>query len=107
MTKPGETSGFDVADHAKAVVDALGADRLDYILVSCTDLEPDARAAYAAQEQHPVAASDAERLRTITSAELLARDVGDKSDLVRHDHAKLRAEIVSVIARDRPSVSSL
>ncbi len=103
MTKPGETEAYDVYDHVEAVVDALGADALDYVLVSCTDLDPDARASYAAQGQLPVALPSPERMRAITRAEVIARDVGHRAQLVRHDSVKLRNEILALVKRGRSS----
>jgi uncharacterized cofD-like protein len=103
MTKPGETEGYDVADHLGALVNALGEDVLDYVLVSCTDLDPDAKAAYAAKGQWPVAVSSPERLREITRAEIVSRDVGHQAQLVRHDSAKLRGEILGFLKRSRSS----
>ncbi|MCC7383009.1 MAG: uridine diphosphate-N-acetylglucosamine-binding protein YvcK [Deltaproteobacteria bacterium] len=93
MTKPGETGGHDVADHVAAINHAVGADVLDFILVSSTRLREDAIREYAAKGQHPVVLPAPEKLRAITRAEILARDVGDRSELVRHDSSKLRHEI--------------
>jgi uncharacterized cofD-like protein len=103
MTKPGETQDYDVLDHVEAVVDALGADVLDYVLVSCTDVDPDARASYAAEGQVPVATSTAQRMRSVTRAEVIARDIGHRAQLVRHDSAKLRTEILALARRGRSS----
>lgn len=104
MTKPGETSGYDVGDHVRAVVDALGADVLDHVLVSSTELDADAVRTYAERGQHPVAMSAPDVLAGITSAEIAQADVGDRAKLVRHDPPKLRAELLRLIARLRPSV---
>ena len=106
MTKPGETGDYDAADHVAPIVDALGQDVLDYVLVSCTPLEVDAVRTYAAQGQFPVATSDraAKRLSELTRAEILYADVGHHAQLVRHDSTKLSGEIVRLIARTRPSV---
>ena len=103
MTKPGETEGYDLADHLGALVNALGEDVLDYVLVSCTDLDADAKAAYAAKGQWPVAASSPERVRGITRAEIVSRDVGHQAQLVRHDSAKLRGEILGFLKRGHSS----
>jgi uncharacterized cofD-like protein len=104
MTKPGETDGYDVADHVAPLVRTLGQDVLDYVLVSCTAIEPEAESAYAAQGQRPVARSSPEKFRAITKAELISGDIGDRARLVRHDSVKLRAELGAILKRHRPSL---
>jgi uncharacterized cofD-like protein len=101
MTKPGETSGYDVADHVDAVVQALGGDALDYVLLSRSALSSDAVRSYAEKSQHPVATSTPERLRGVTRAEILQRDVGDRAELVRHDAAKLGDALLAVLGGAR------
>jgi uncharacterized cofD-like protein len=97
MTKPGETSGYDVADHVSAVVAALGGDALDWVLLSSTEPDREAQATYAAQGQHPVTIGADPRLQSITRAKLLRRDLGDRSHLVRHDPEKLRREVEQLL----------
>lgn len=106
MTKPGETSGYDVADHVDAVVDALGSDVLDHVLVSSTTLDEDAVRAYAERGQHPVRGSTPEALARVSRAALVAADVGDRAKLVRHDPPKLRAELVELLRAIRPSITA-
>ncbi len=102
MTKPGETHGYDVAAHVEAVVEALGADVLDYVLVSTTPLDPGAIRSYAEENQHPVAL-DAERVSRVTRAALISSDVGDHARLVRHDSSKLTEELLALLRRNWPS----
>jgi len=104
MTKRGETSGYDVADHVAPIVEALGADVLDYVLVSTSAMSPEAVQAYAAQSQHPVAASSEARLREVTRARVVTGDVGHHADLVRHESAKL-AEILLAVLREPSRVA--
>jgi uncharacterized cofD-like protein len=99
MTKPGETSGYDVADHVAAVVRTLGRDALDTVLVSSTAVPAHAAEKYAARGQHPVAASTVEKLRELTRAEVLPADVGDPAELVRHDSEKLGKSVLGVLER--------
>ncbi len=54
MTKPGETTGYSVADHVREVVRYLGADRLDAVIVSNTALSQANLTAYARLGQAPV-----------------------------------------------------
>lgn len=90
MTKPSETEGYDALDHVRAVVEALGEDALDEVIVSDTVLDLAAVEAYAREGQRRVIAPAPEAFAAVTRARVLARDVGDRSELVRHDGARLR-----------------
>lgn len=106
MTKPGETAGYDVADHVQAVVLALGGDALDRVLVSSTVPDPDAVARYAAMGQRPVAPEGATRAREVTAAEIVACDLGDRALLVRHDGAKLAREVERLLEPRRRAAAA-
>lgn len=105
MTKPGETSNYDVADHVAAVVEAIGRDVLDHVIVSNTALDAGAVAEYAARSQHPVAHASAPRMSEVTSASIIVADVGDGALLVRHDGAKLRVRLLQLFGELRPSIA--
>ena len=106
MTKPGETSNYDVADHAAAVVEAIGQDVLDHVIVSNTPLDPAAVAEYAARSQHPVPHVSDTRMSEVTRARVMAADVADGALLVRHDAAKLRDRLMQLVAELRPSMAA-
>ncbi len=97
MTKPGETYGYDVADHVGAVVEVLGGDALDYVLLSNTALSPVAVQTYAGRGQHPVSPSTQARMRAVTRAEIIAADVGHHAELVRHDGVKLGERLIAIL----------
>jgi uncharacterized cofD-like protein len=101
MTKPGETSGYDAADHVGAVVQAMGADALDYVLLSSSALSAEAVEAYAARSQRPVVPTTSTRMRALTRAEVLTGDIGHRAELVRHDSAKLGERLLAVLERTR------
>jgi hypothetical protein len=77
---------------------------LDHVLVSSTELDREAVRAYAANGQHPVMASSPEVLRAVTRARVTPCDVGHHEELVRHDPAKLRAQIAHLVHGRRPSI---
>lgn len=104
MTKPGETSSYDVADHADAVIQAIGKDVLDHVLVSNTELDEQAVAEYAARSQFRVGNAGAERMAQVTRASIITADVGHRALLVRHDAAKLRVHLLRLIGQMRPSI---
>lgn len=98
MTKPGETSGFTVADHIREVVRYLGDDVLDEVLVSNTSFSSEALAGYAKQGQEPVRVDAAAALRQATKAQIVIRDLASERELVRHDSLKLVNEIFRRLA---------
>jgi uncharacterized cofD-like protein len=96
MTKPGETTDFDVCRHVKEVVDYLGGDHLDYVIVSNTKLSDKSIAEYAKKNQAPVQLGGMERLKKITKARIIVADVSHETELVRHDESKIRREIIKI-----------
>jgi uncharacterized cofD-like protein len=99
MTKPGETSGFDAAEHVREMVRYLGGDALDYVILSNTRLSKRAIRGYAKMNQSPVEPRGLDRLARITKAKVIVADVGHETELVRHDSLKLAAEIEKIVHR--------
>ena len=97
MTRPGETEGLDARDHVKKILEALGGDRLDNVLISKTRFSKPALARYAKLNQHPVRSGDQESLKKLTRARLIFADIADQHQLVRHDPQKLRKELLKII----------
>ncbi|MDD5594837.1 MAG: YvcK family protein [Candidatus Omnitrophica bacterium] len=97
MTEPGETANFDAYRHIREIIKYLGADSLDYVIISNTKLTPRAIAEYAKKGQHPVEIGDLEDLKRLTSAKIILADVGHQEELVRHDSEKIREEINKII----------
>ena len=98
MTRPGETSGLDARAHVKRVVDVLGRDRLNYVLVSNTRFSKAAIARYAKLDQHPVLINEKEGLAGITKAKEILADIADQKELVRHDLQKLRNQLLLLLS---------
>jgi len=99
MTKPGETSGLGASEHVRAIIDALGRDSLDYVIVSDTKFSDAAFAQYKEKGQLPVAISDISNMKIDTNADIIIADVGDEKELVRHDKEKLKNVLQSIIAK--------
>lgn len=93
MTKPGETTGFTVADHVREVLRPVGSDILDAILMSNTRVAPDHVGHYARSGQHLVTLDAPRALQQVTGAQVLLRDVTSDESLVRHHSVKLAQEI--------------
>ncbi len=99
MTKPGETSHFKAADHIREVIKYLGGDFLDIILLSNTTLSNEAIGEYAKKDQSPVLPGDIHEIKQITGAEIIVADIGNETELVRHDSTKLKKEIQRIVDR--------
>ncbi|MBI2095730.1 MAG: uridine diphosphate-N-acetylglucosamine-binding protein YvcK [Candidatus Omnitrophica bacterium] len=100
MTKPGETARFDALDHVKEILKYLGRDALDRVLISDSELSEESAEEYSKKNQFPVAAGDLKKIRKITHAGILLADVGNQTELVRHDSVKLRREIEKIIEKE-------
>ena len=102
MTQPGETDGFDAADHLERVIEAAkGA--VDLVVVHEGPLDPVAAEAYAAQGQVPVRA-DTRRLEAL-GVRVLARDLAEEGRMVRHSPealARVLTELVAQTVAPRP-----
>jgi uncharacterized cofD-like protein len=100
MTQPGETDGFDAADHLERVLEAVPGG-VDMILVHEGPLDPHWVGVYAAKGQVPVP-FDARRLEAL-GVRVVAADLADRGRLVRHSPEALAAALVA-IASESPVI---
>ena len=99
MTKPGETARYGVFEHVREIINYLGGDYLDYVIVSNTKVSDTALKRYKAKGQFPVTIGNMKKTREITKAKILMADVGHETELVRHDADKLRNVIAKLLGR--------
>ena len=98
MTQPGETQGFSASRHAQVIVDHIGPELIDFVVVNVGRVPERLAQAYAAQGAEPVVA-DSEALGklpgnpAVFNAELVYAD-----SVVRHHPGKL-AELCLETAR--------
>lgn len=99
MTQPGETDGFGAYEHVRALIDHVGVQFLDYVIVNDQEISVEQLQQYNAEGSMPVTA-DIEKIRnlgiTVVPARLLS-----KNDLVRHDPKKLSRVLIALIYRLR------
>ncbi|MBU7584121.1 MAG: YvcK family protein [Nostoc sp. TH1S01] len=90
MTQPGETEGYTVADHIKAIDAACGQRRLfDAVLVHKKSPSPQSLVRYAQQNSHPVFL-DREDVSSLGRRVVLANVLyEDETGVVRHNPQKL------------------
>lgn len=94
MTQPGETDGFDAADHLARVLDAAPGG-VDLVLAHEGPLDPAALAAYASLGQEPVHA-DHERLQDM-GVRVIAGPFAEEGAVVRHSPAALATALIDLV----------
>lgn len=97
MTKPGETANYSAYEHVSEVIKYMGGDFLDYILISNTALSKESIAEYVKKNQVPVKTGDIDNIRLLTKAQIITADIGDQTELVRHDSEKLKKEVQKIV----------
>ncbi len=96
MWQPGETTGFSAADHVAAIHKHAGPRLLDYVVVNTRPIRAALRRRYAYRKALPVE-NDLDRLAKM-GLKVIARDLAQESDKVRHDPEAL-AQVVLELAR--------
>lgn len=100
MTQPGETDGFKASDHVKAIMDHAGDGLIDFVVVNQAQVAPQILERYRKEGAHPVNA-DREALEAL-GLTVIDGDLIDRSDLARHDPAKLAAVVMEILSRAHP-----
>ncbi|BAU15260.1 hypothetical protein LEP3755_58180 [Leptolyngbya sp. NIES-3755] len=102
MTQPGETDGYSVADHIRAIDQACGRRLFDSVLVQKTSPSARALLRYAQEQSHPVdldADAIAQLGRQVIRANIMIED--EETGYVRHDSRKLARVIFRWYERAR------
>lgn len=99
MTQPGETDFFGAYEHVRALIDHVGVQLLDFVIVNDQEVTGEQLLQYNAEGSTPVT-PDIEKIRnlgiTVVPARLISKD-----DLVRHDPRKLSRVLIALIYRLR------
>jgi uncharacterized cofD-like protein len=101
MTEPGETDGYSLDDHLRAIREHTGFDLFDYILVNRRPLMTDAAAKYSASGARPVAVVTP--LKWAGKAQLVECDLGIEygEDGIRHQPASLARALRALVLAGR------
>ena len=97
MTQPGETDGYTAADHLQAIIDHVGGNPIDYVLVNRQLVASELLEKYADQAAFPVV-PDVVRIEALGSR-VLEADLICQTDLVRHDPVKLAQAVWGLVYR--------
>jgi uncharacterized cofD-like protein len=102
MTEPGETDGYTVDDHLRALRDHTGYDLFDYILVNRSPIDPSIAARYAEKGSFVVSVQD--RLQWAGGAQVVECDmVPEMGELkIRHRPGPLAKMIRTLVLAGRP-----
>jgi len=98
MTQPGETEGYSVSDHLKAILDYLPGG-IDYVLVNSDKAPRVLQERYAKKGAYPVLV-DRENLKRM-SVEVIRKRMVRKKIYAKHDPAKLTAAILELIEKGK------
>lgn len=99
MTQPGETDGYGAYDHVRALIDHVGAQFLDYVIVNDEKISSAQLAPYKEEGAKPVS-SDIRKINNLGIVAVPAHLIS-KRDLVRHDPVKLSQVLIGLIYRLR------
>ncbi len=105
MTQPGETDGYSVSDHIKAIDKACGQKLFDTVLVNQTAPSTKSIIKYAQEDSHPVIL-DWEKIaligRQVILADLLDEDM--QTHCIRHHSQRLAIKLLDFLHESRESL---
>jgi len=97
MTEPGETDGYDVAEHLRALAaHGVTPEALEYVVVNTTPISPKVRARYAAEGASPV---DPDFVLSGELPVIVRADLLEAGPVVRHAPDKLGPSLCDLAAR--------
>lgn len=99
MTQPGETDNYGAYEHVKALLDHVGEQFLDYVIVNDQDVAGQQLDKYLAEGAMPIT-PDIDKIRQLGITVVPARLIS-KKDFVRHDPRKLARVLIALIYRLR------
>ena len=97
MTEPGETDGYDVAGHLRALgTHGVPSEAIDYVVVNTAPLPSKVRAQYAAESARPV---DSDFVVSGELPVIVRADLLEPGPVVRHAPDKLGPILCDLVAR--------
>lgn len=99
MTQPGETDGYGALDHVQAIINHVGVQFLDYVIVNNQRVTAAQLAMYEEKGSMPVT-PDIEEIERLGIKVVKSSLISDM-DFVRHNPVKLAQSIISLVYRLR------
>ena len=103
MTQPGETDGYTVSDHVKAINTHAGAKIIDFVIANDGTIEPEILQQYSKAGCHPVS-EDIQEIEK-TDATLITADLVNAETGITHDTDKLANVLIDLINAVRTDLS--
>ncbi|MDR3543441.1 MAG: YvcK family protein [Desulfosporosinus sp.] len=100
MTEKGETDGYRVSDHLKAILDHCGPSFVDAVLANKGEVTATSLKRYVKEEAVPVIADPKEV--ELLGAKYFEAHLVQERDVVRHDSDRLAKELVRLLFRLKP-----
>ena len=101
MTQPGETEGFSLSDHVRAIYEHTHRNLFDWVIASNQIVSPEVARRYGAHKAAPVRV-DIEKLQAI-GLRCLMGDLLEERGVVRHDSARLAQLLVEEFIGRKPA----
>ena len=95
MTQPGETDGYTVSTHVKAIFDHVGKGVIDYVVVNGSRIPVEVCEVYAREGAQPVMVD--KQMTEKLGVKVIEADLISQTNLARHDPQKLSQTIVSIL----------
>ncbi|OAA86785.1 gluconeogenesis factor YvcK family protein [Clostridium ljungdahlii] len=96
MTQPGETDGFSVEDHIRAIFNHVGAPIIDYVIINVGKINTELEGKYKEEESHLVKIN--EDLVASMGVKVIEGDfISIKNGLIRHNSEKLASILIETI----------
>lgn len=96
MTQPGETDGFAVEDHIKAIFKHAGNDIIDYVIINVGKIDEKLEGKYKEEEAHLVTI-DEDEVRNLNVNIIEGDFIKIKNGLIRHNSEKLASILIETI----------
>jgi uncharacterized cofD-like protein len=107
MTQPGETEGFSLEDHLRALGEHSGGLEFDCVLVNSALISEELRARYLADGSVQVGLDEARRAAEAAGSSgntgIVAKDLLHESGVVRHDPGKLANALLEIYSSEKLS----
>src|SRR5690606_19530618 len=98
MTQNGETTGFTASDHVQAIINHVGNEVIDAVVVNNKTIDPEIQHVYANENAEPVV-YDIDRLLEL-GLEIIEGDIiDDTRTTIRHDTNKIAKLLFSLIQK--------
>ena len=104
MTQPGETDGYDVGQHLKAVAQYAPPIRFDYLILNSRAISSAQAEHYRADGAYQVGVDEDMNTIAFSETEVVHADLLADGEMVRHDSARLSRVVVACSEKARSRV---